>query len=153
MLSPCLFIVSFRLVTGLPFIPVYLIPFPGRRAKITSRDTGRAVYTLRTTLPNFFETGLVSKVDHDPDLSPSQVTSRAYTQDERSRGQQTPESIYAPNIRLSYTPPTALSLPSAFPKTLQVEGTVRLFKLSGCKLTFCKVSHCIMLQRRLLDTR
>lgn len=58
--------------------------------------------TLQETLPNFFETGLVAL-------------------DDRRRGQG-PESIYAPNIRLVYTPPSASALPAALPKTIQVEG-------------------------------
>jgi hypothetical protein len=87
------------------------------------------VYTLRSTLPNFFEAGLVSYVDHDPGLSmlpSSKVTTETDMHDERTRCREEYESIYAPNIKLSYTPPTALSLPPGFPRTLQVEGEIRL---------------------------
>ncbi|KAF8528426.1 hypothetical protein BU17DRAFT_38136, partial [Hysterangium stoloniferum] len=77
---------------------------------------GKAVYTLETTLPKFFQIGLISYVEPDTDTSGSEAS------DSHARPAHIPDSIYAPNIKLSYTPPTALSLPSAFPKKLQVEG-------------------------------
>ncbi|KAF8575374.1 hypothetical protein K439DRAFT_1641423 [Ramaria rubella] len=86
---------------------------------------GRAIYTLKTTLPTFFETGLVSTVDGNADLlnvASCQATPEEAGEDQRSHAQHVSESIYAPNIRLSYTPPSTFTLPSAFPKTLQVEG-------------------------------
>lgn len=103
-----------------PLFLLILTLYPFSSAKFLS--IGRAVYTLRTTLPDFFEAGLVSRVDHDQDLR-FQPAPETDAQNERPEAHPAPESIYAPNIRLSYTPPTALSLPSAFPKTLQVEGT------------------------------
>ncbi|EJD45620.1 hypothetical protein AURDEDRAFT_144964 [Auricularia subglabra TFB-10046 SS5] len=59
---------------------------------------GHAVDLLRNTMPDFFSTGLVTRSEADPPGA----------------------SIYAPNIRLSYTPPT--QLPPPFPATLHVEG-------------------------------
>lgn len=59
---------------------------------------GHAVEILRKTMPDFFVVGLVSRAETDPSST----------------------SIYAPNIRLSYSPPT--QLPPPFPATLHVEG-------------------------------
>ena len=56
---------------------------------------GRAVSLLKSSIPTFFETGLVSSAENN-------------------------ESVYANNIQLSYTPP--VHLPPPFPKTLSVEG-------------------------------
>ncbi|KAH9916766.1 uncharacterized protein BXZ73DRAFT_53607 [Epithele typhae] len=63
--------------------------------------TGRAIYILQQTLPDFFTTGLISSLDETtPD------------------GKDT--SIYSPSVRLEYTPPTPF--PPPFPHTLHVEG-------------------------------
>lgn len=85
------------------------------------------MYVLRTTLPTFFETGLVSDVASDGDPAvPADAHADAHAgsgsdgSDARARADQRAPSIYAANIRLSYTPPTALALP--LPRTLQVEG-------------------------------
>lgn len=59
---------------------------------------GHAVEILRKTMPDFFVVGLVSRAETDPSGA----------------------SIYAPNVRLSYSPPTPL--PPPFPATLHVEG-------------------------------
>ncbi|KIJ64103.1 hypothetical protein HYDPIDRAFT_175797 [Hydnomerulius pinastri MD-312] len=73
--------------------------------------TGRAIYILQQTLPDFFQIGLVSNVDptKGPDIvnvSPSENGDV--------------ESIYSPKVRLTHTPPIAL--PSPFPRTLSLEG-------------------------------
>ena len=68
---------------------------------------GRAIYILQQTLPTFFSTGLISSVDI------SGTNSRTKDDDELS--------IYSPNIRLEYRPPTPF--PPPFPRTLHVEGT------------------------------
>ncbi|KAI0354011.1 hypothetical protein OH77DRAFT_533008 [Trametes cingulata] len=68
--------------------------------------TGRAIYVLQQTLPTFFSTGLISSVD----TSPSHAKSN---HDDDT-------SIYSPNIRLVYRPPTPF--PPPFPRTLHVEG-------------------------------
>lgn len=78
------------------------------------------MYVLRTTLPTFFETGLVSDVASDGDPAVPADAHAGSGSDARARADQRAPSIYAANIRLSYTPPTALALP--FPRTLQVEG-------------------------------
>ncbi|KAI0746402.1 hypothetical protein C8Q80DRAFT_1271302 [Daedaleopsis nitida] len=68
--------------------------------------TGRAIYVLQQTLPTFFTTGLISSVD---------------TSGSNSRVKEDNEiSIYSPNIRLEYRPPTPF--PPPFPRTLHVEG-------------------------------
>lgn len=85
--------------------------------KIADVVLGRAIYTLETTLPTFFQAGLVSiAVQEDV------INLREQEAGGQMGSQGLPESIYAPNIRLSYTPPAAFSLPAAFPRTLQVEG-------------------------------
>ncbi|KIM56583.1 hypothetical protein SCLCIDRAFT_42195, partial [Scleroderma citrinum Foug A] len=73
--------------------------------------TGRAIYVLQQTLPNFFQTGLVSNVDatRGPGLGHSVPSDYGDV-----------ENIYSPKIRLMYTPPVAL--PSPFPRTLSIEG-------------------------------
>ncbi|KAF9218594.1 hypothetical protein BS17DRAFT_798514 [Gyrodon lividus] len=73
--------------------------------------TGRAIYILQQTLPDFFQVGLISNVDptKGPDIvnvSPSENGDV--------------ESIYSPKISLTYTPPVAL--PSPLPSTLSLEG-------------------------------
>ncbi|RPD52718.1 hypothetical protein L226DRAFT_480340 [Lentinus tigrinus ALCF2SS1-7] len=68
--------------------------------------TGRAIYILQQTLPTFFSTGLISSVDT------SGTNSRTNEDDD--------VSIYSPNIRLEYRPPTPF--PPPFPRTLHVEG-------------------------------
>ncbi|TEB27895.1 hypothetical protein FA13DRAFT_1581488, partial [Coprinellus micaceus] len=108
--------------------------------------TGRAIYVLQTTLPSFFETGLVTRVDvstGEP-VPPSQhshfhipILDSAASLDflspsageEGSNGKggngnsgqvEDAEDIYSPNVRLQYTPPVAL--PAPFPKTFHLEG-------------------------------
>lgn len=73
--------------------------------------TGRAIYVLQQTLPDFFDVGLVSSID--PTKTPSLVDSRESDSLEV-------ENIYSPKVRLTYTPPVAL--PSPFPRTLGLEG-------------------------------
>ncbi|KZP09161.1 hypothetical protein FIBSPDRAFT_760330 [Athelia psychrophila] len=105
------------------FEPADPIPPPENRqrktADISDREweirTGRAIFILRQTLPNFFDLGLVSSPSHDS-LSPS--NSKKASSSLTPVGE--PESIYSPKIRLVYTPP--VKLPSPFPTTLQVEG-------------------------------
>lgn len=73
--------------------------------------TGRAIYILQRTLPDFFQVGLVCNVD--PTKGPNVVNVSPLESGDV-------ESIYSPKIRLSYTPPVAL--PSPFPSTLSLEG-------------------------------
>ncbi|KAI8973168.1 hypothetical protein BD414DRAFT_397476, partial [Trametes punicea] len=68
--------------------------------------TGRAIYILQQTLPTFFSTGLVSSIDT------SNPSTRTRSDDDTS--------IYSPNVRLVYRPPTPF--PPPFPRTLQIEG-------------------------------
>ncbi|KZV94451.1 hypothetical protein EXIGLDRAFT_736956 [Exidia glandulosa HHB12029] len=75
---------------------------PPSQGELSDREwdiqTGHAIDILRNTMPDFFATGLVSRSETD---SPQ-------------------ASIYAPNIRLSYTPP--VQLPSPLPATFRLEG-------------------------------
>ncbi|KAI6038564.1 hypothetical protein EDC04DRAFT_2569671 [Pisolithus marmoratus] len=73
--------------------------------------TGRTIYVLQQTLPDFFRIGLVSNVG--PTRGPGLVYNAPSEQTEI-------ENIYSPKIRLTYTPPVAL--PSPFPRTLSIEG-------------------------------
>ncbi|KAG2142938.1 hypothetical protein DEU56DRAFT_250634 [Suillus clintonianus] len=73
--------------------------------------TGRAIYILQKTLPDFFDVGLVSSID--PTQTPALIDSRESLSPEV-------ENIYSPKVRLTYTPPIAL--PSPFPRTLGLEG-------------------------------
>ncbi|KAG1727483.1 uncharacterized protein EDB91DRAFT_1164024 [Suillus paluster] len=73
--------------------------------------TGRAIYILQKTLPDFFDVGLVSNID--PTKTPALIDSRELSSPEV-------ENIYSPKVRLTYTPPVAL--PSPFPRTLGLEG-------------------------------
>ncbi|KAF7305946.1 hypothetical protein HMN09_00749000 [Mycena chlorophos] len=77
--------------------------------------TGRAIHILQQTLPEFFETGLItSSSDSATGLRPilGSVVGAPAPNDL--------DSIYSPNIRLSYTPPG--NLPPPLPKTLHIEG-------------------------------
>jgi len=74
--------------------------------------TGRAIDVLQQTLPDFFEHGLVAKID--PTQSPAIVEAT------RNTSNADIEAIYSPKVKLKYTPPIAL--PSPFPRTLGVEG-------------------------------
>ncbi|KAG2138431.1 uncharacterized protein EDB93DRAFT_724521 [Suillus bovinus] len=73
--------------------------------------TGRAIYILQQTLPDFFDVGLVSSID--PIKTPALVDSKESDSLEV-------ENIYSPKVKLTYTPPVAL--PSPFPRTLGLEG-------------------------------
>ncbi|KAH9896554.1 hypothetical protein C8Q73DRAFT_686029 [Cubamyces lactineus] len=84
---------------------------PDRHSELSDQEweirTGRAIYILQQTLPTFFSTGLISSIDTSS--SPAKGNS---TDDDTS--------IYSPNIRLVYRPPTPF--PPPFPRTLQIEG-------------------------------
>ncbi|KAI0339348.1 hypothetical protein BDW22DRAFT_1361903 [Trametopsis cervina] len=100
--------------------------------------TGRAIYILQQTLPEFFETGLVSSLDHslDDHASSSKAWSLPNPTDtwHSIKGKLSPTSkspreseevneapsIYSPRIHLTYTPP--VPLPAPLPKTLHTEG-------------------------------
>jgi len=94
--------------------------------------TGRAIYILQQTLPDFFSLGLVSNsadsgngkrkaVSQYPppseDAIPAAARAKGADQDAELPE---PESVYSPKIRLAYTPP--VKLPSPFPTTFHVEG-------------------------------
>ncbi|KAH0579742.1 hypothetical protein J132_08752 [Termitomyces sp. J132] len=89
--------------------------------------TGRAIYVLQQTLPEFFFTGLVTSMDKATGIPRSSATSRSipvlnanpldyqvYADDDDVEG------IYSPKVGLCYTPPVAL--PPPFPATLHIEG-------------------------------
>ncbi|KAI0368508.1 hypothetical protein BV20DRAFT_922607, partial [Pilatotrama ljubarskyi] len=85
-------------------------PEPDSHGELSDQEweirTGRAIYVLQQTLPTFFSTGLISSVD-----TSAHNTKSAHDDD---------TSIYSPNIRLVYRPPTPF--PPPFPRTLHVEG-------------------------------
>ncbi|KDR70132.1 hypothetical protein GALMADRAFT_76538 [Galerina marginata CBS 339.88] len=94
--------------------------------------TGRAIYVLQETLPEFFKTGLITSINKitgtprppnstsTPSANPNFLEHDVFQDEE--------EAIYSPNIRLSYTPPVAL--PPPFPKTLHAEG-IQLYLASS----------------------
>ncbi|KAG9037837.1 hypothetical protein FS837_001362 [Tulasnella sp. UAMH 9824] len=73
---------------------------------------GRATDVLDSTIPAFFESGLVISASPDTLSHHQRNKSRDFTDD--------PHPIYSKNLCLTYTPPTAL--PPPFPRTLRVEG-------------------------------
>ncbi|KZO94574.1 hypothetical protein CALVIDRAFT_539024 [Calocera viscosa TUFC12733] len=85
---------------------------PEKEEDLSDREwdmrVGNAIHHLRTTLPTFFETGLIVHPLPfiDPPSSPGMSSSG--------------KPLYSPNIRLSYTPP--FPLPAPFPRTLHIEG-------------------------------
>src|SRR5438552_2018540 len=81
--------------------------------------SGRAIYLLTQTLPDFFSTGLI---DSSTKLETNAGVVPTFDGDV--------DSIYSPKVRLSYTPPMAL--PSPFPQTLHIEGKK---SKSLCKVT------------------
>ncbi|KXN85110.1 hypothetical protein AN958_11687 [Leucoagaricus sp. SymC.cos] len=97
--------------------------------------TGRALFVLQETLPEFFKIGLVTNVDKSTGvpvqsssvlpltLGPSVNPLDFLQQDSDAQDEPTEagvESIYSPKIKLEYTPPSAL--PTPFPRTLHIEG-------------------------------
>lgn len=90
--------------------------------------TGRAIFVLQRTLPDFFESGIVTSVEKSSGAPPSfpenanPLNPWAYNDKHR-------EEIYSPKILMSYTPP--VQLPAPFPKTLQIEGLPIYMALSS----------------------
>ncbi|TFK61867.1 hypothetical protein BDN72DRAFT_849299 [Pluteus cervinus] len=89
--------------------------------------TGRAIYVLQQTLPEFFSTGLITSVDKatgaprlPQNASHAQGNSLDYAGIHTPRDQENIEPIYGDSVRLSYTPPTVL--PAPFPRVLHLEG-------------------------------
>ncbi|KAG6918796.1 hypothetical protein DXG01_011548 [Tephrocybe rancida] len=86
--------------------------------------TGRAIYVLQQTLPEFFLAGLVTSMDKATGIPRSASTSipiiNANPLDFQTSSDDDIEIIYSPKVRLSYTPPMAL--PPPFPTTLHIEG-------------------------------
>ncbi|KAF7321951.1 hypothetical protein MKEN_00717600 [Mycena kentingensis (nom. inval.)] len=86
-------------------------PDPNAPQEITDAEwelrTGRAIFVLQRTLPEFFHAGLVTSID-------------TVTGGLRPLDASDTDSIYSPNVRLSYTPPAPL--PSPLPQTLHIEG-------------------------------
>ncbi|KIL61844.1 hypothetical protein M378DRAFT_199381, partial [Amanita muscaria Koide BX008] len=104
-------------------------------------DTCRIIFVLQRTLPQFFETGLVTSAatPDDPPLSASSTAPILTNPPPLESStisvpdiKQDHEPIYSPRIRLCYTPP--VPLPAPFPKTLRIEG----FPLYIASSTFVK---------------
>lgn len=90
-------------------------------------SAGRAIYVIQQTLPEFFTTGLITSINKSTG-SPRRANggylplANANPLDYHEASEEDVDSIYSPNVRLSYTPPVAL--PAPFPKTLHIEGTL-----------------------------
>ncbi|KAF9447463.1 hypothetical protein P691DRAFT_706734 [Macrolepiota fuliginosa MF-IS2] len=100
--------------------------------------TGRALFVLQETLPEFFKVGLVTKVDKltgapvitksssvlpislGPGANPMDVIHSNGHEGAGHPSESDVEPIYSPKVKLEYTPPTAL--PTPFPRTLHIEG-------------------------------
>ncbi|KAG5651500.1 hypothetical protein H0H81_008472, partial [Sphagnurus paluster] len=103
-------------------------PKPEGEPRISDQDweirTGRAVYLLQQTLPEFFLAGLITSVDKATGTPHSSSTSipvlNANPLDSQPYGEEDIEVIYSSKIRFSYTPPG--QLPAPFPSTFHVEG-------------------------------
>ncbi|KAJ7176484.1 hypothetical protein C8R46DRAFT_988534 [Mycena filopes] len=108
--------------------PPDTLPNPKNPHEISDQEwelrTGRAIYVIQQTLPEFFSTGLVTSIDrstgHPRKANGSIIVPSANPLDFRGPEDEDIDSIYSPNVRLSYTPPVAL--PAPFPKTLNIEG-------------------------------
>jgi len=82
--------------------------------------TGRAIYVIQETFPEFFDIGLIMSVNKATGM-PSRLSPFTPTTNlESSSVNDLEEPIYSPNIRMSYTPPSLL--PAPFPKTFHIEG-------------------------------
>ncbi|KAF4610089.1 hypothetical protein D9613_010446 [Agrocybe pediades] len=95
-------------------------PIPDQEWEIR---TGRAIFVLQETLPEFFKTGLITSVDKltgAPQPARSIIPTANVNFLEPHIIHDDAEAIYSPNVRLSYTPPVAL--PPPFPKTFHIEG-------------------------------
>ncbi|KAF8218303.1 hypothetical protein K438DRAFT_1474311, partial [Mycena galopus ATCC 62051] len=109
-------------------------PDPKKPREISDQEwelrTGRAIYVIQQTLPDFFDTGLITSI-HRSTGSPCQANGHvplAKADDYHTTPDEDIDSIYSPNIRLSYTPPVAL--PAPIPKTWHIEGTSMYFASS-----------------------
>ncbi|TFK45251.1 hypothetical protein OE88DRAFT_1669493 [Heliocybe sulcata] len=80
--------------------------------------TGRAIYVLQQTLPDFFELGLVAAVDLAQ--GPAMNDGNLLRSGGKVPGRDDVEGIYSRKVILSYTPPSAL--PPPLPRTLRLEG-------------------------------
>ncbi|EDR06200.1 uncharacterized protein LACBIDRAFT_300437 [Laccaria bicolor S238N-H82] len=109
---------------------------PKTPSEISDQDwelrTGRAIYVLQQTLPDFFATGLITSIDKRtgapvppstsiPIASANPLDYLPFDDDA--------ESIYSPFVQSSYTPP--VPLPAPFPKVLHVEGLQLYLACSG----------------------
>ncbi|KAJ7653286.1 hypothetical protein DFH06DRAFT_1282556 [Mycena polygramma] len=108
-------------------LPPDSVPDPKKPREISDREwelrTGRAIYVIQQTLPDFFNTGLVTSIDKStgsPRQANSSPLANANPLDYHATPDEDVDSIYSPNVRLSYTPP--VPLPAPFPKTLNIEG-------------------------------
>ncbi|KAJ6551631.1 hypothetical protein B0H19DRAFT_1158380 [Mycena capillaripes] len=108
-------------------LPPDTLPDPKNPREISDQEwelrTGRAIYVIQQTLPDFFTTGLITSSDKltgSPRQANGNSLVNANQLDYHAPLDVDVDSIYSPNVRLSYTPPVAL--PAPFPKTLHIEG-------------------------------
>lgn len=104
---------------------------------LTTWTAGRAIDILASSLPSFFNSGLLSTgaslplhlphlhFPHLPDgIFNGKGKGKEKAQDNTDEDAEQGEGgIYARNVRLEYTPPHAM--PAPFPRVLTVEGTCR----------------------------
>ncbi|KAI5886547.1 uncharacterized protein SCHCODRAFT_02641973 [Schizophyllum commune H4-8] len=87
--------------------------------------TGRGIYVLQETLPDFFKSGLVTSIDKETGeprrSSPLHIPIAHASPLDFLRHDEDIESIYSPNVRLSYTP-KAEHVSALLPKNLTIEG-------------------------------
>jgi len=86
---------------------------------------GRALYVIQETLPEFFETGLITSINKSTGMPSKSVSAPNTNPLEDSLLNNDEEPIYSPNIQMSYTPPSRL--PASFPKTFHIKGMLSTF--------------------------
>ncbi|KAF9043062.1 hypothetical protein BJ165DRAFT_1415782 [Panaeolus papilionaceus] len=88
--------------------------------------TGRAIYVIQETIPDFFHSGLITSINKTTgsfraasttDILP---TANSNFHEHHYVVEDEDEAVYSPNVRLTYTPP--VTLPAPFPQTFHVEG-------------------------------
>ncbi|KAL1745892.1 hypothetical protein HDZ31DRAFT_35361 [Schizophyllum fasciatum] len=104
-------------------------PPPKRAEEVSDQEwelrTGRGIYVLQETLPDFFRAGLVTSIDKESGeprrSSPLHIPIAHAAPLDFLRHDEDVESIYSSNVRLSYSP-KAEHVSALLPKSLTIEG-------------------------------